>query len=262
MTAAQAVPSSLFRGMLWPTVAVVVGTTVLATLGTWQLERLAWKEGLLAAIAARTTAAPAPLPSPASWGGLDPGTYEYRHVVATGTFDHAAEVRVFRPLGDARGPFSGLGDLVLTPLKLEGGGTVVVNRGFVPEDRVDPATRPEGQVTGRVTVTGLMRSPESRTAFTPADQPAKRLWFTRDPGSIAAALGLGDVAPFTIDQDAGETPGGLPQGGETVLAFPNNHLSYALTWFGLAATLLGLYASALFRRRREAIAADRKGATP
>ena len=154
-------------------------------------------------------------------------------VSVTGTFEHDKEARVFRPLDDPKGgPYSGLGDLVLTPLRLPSGGVVVVNRGFVPADRVDPATRVAGQVAGPVTVTGLMREPESRNAFTPADQPENRLWYTRDPASIAAASGLAGVAPFTIDADKTVVPGGLPQAGETVLDIPNNHLSYALTWFG------------------------------
>ncbi len=228
--------------LLGLTVAALLALGLLLGLGVWQLQRLAWKTALLATIAARTAAPPVPLPPEAEWAGMSVPDYAYRHVTLQGTFDHRSEIRVFRPLADPHGPFSGLGDLILTPLRLPSGATVIVNRGFVPEDRVDPATRAAGQVEGPVTVTGLMREPESRNPFTPADDPAGRLWFTRDPGSIAAALGLARAAPFTVDQDASAVPGGLPQGGETVLSIPNNHLSYALTWFGLALGLLGVYA--------------------
>ena len=234
--------------LLWPTLGCLVAVLVLSGLGTWQLRRLAWKTSLLDTIEQRTTTPPVPLPPPAEWSRLDPADYAYRHVVLTGSFSHDKEAHVFRPLAEPRGRHGGLGDLVLTPFRLASGDTVIVNRGFVPEDRLDPATRAAGQVHGEVTITGLMREPESRNPFTPADQPQDRLWFTRDPASIAAALALGAVAPFTIDQDATDLPGGLPQGGETVLVIPNNHLSYALTWFGLAVAVVAVYGAALWRR--------------
>lgn len=225
---------------------------MLIGLGTWQLRRLAWKETLIRTIAERTTAPPVPLPPESDWPSLRPEDYAYRHVALTGTFDHAHEVHVFRPLQNARGPAHGIGDLILTPLRLGSGAAVIVNRGFVPADRLDPSTRAAGQVSGPVTVTGLMREPESRNAFTPADDPAKRQWFTRDPAAIAAAEHIERAAPFTIDADASSVPGGLPQGGETVLDFPNSHLSYAMTWFGLAAGLAGVsvvYATKMYRSR-------------
>ena len=218
--------------------AVLAG---LVWLGCWQLQRLAWKEALIRTVSERTVAPPVPLPARADWPTLKPEQYEYRRVTATGTFNHAGEAHVYRPLTQARGPYHGLGDVVLTPLHLASGGTVIVNRGFVPNDRLDPATRAAGQVPGQVTVTGLMRSPQERNAFTPADDMAKNQWFTADPAAVARADGIADAAPFLIDEDAGQAPGGLPQGGETVLDFPNSHLSYALTWFGLATALVGVF---------------------
>ena len=212
------------------------------------MRRLAWKEGLLATIAERTTAPPVPIPDEADWPTLKPDGYAYRHVTLTGTFEHGKEAHVFRPLEEARGPFHGIGDLVLTPLRLASGAHVIVNRGFVPMARLDPATRQAGQLAGTVTVTGLMREPEGRNLFTPKDDPARNSWFTRDPAGIAKAYGIPRVAPFTIDADASAVPGGLPQGGETVLDIPNNHLSYALTWFGLAGGLLGVFGAYAWRR--------------
>ena len=223
---------------------------ILIGLGVWQVERLAWKTDLLRTIGERVGATPVPLPPEAEWPQLRPADYAYRHVSLTGTFDHAKETHVFRPLGDAKGPFHGIGDLVLTPLRLDSGATVIVNRGFVPADRLDPVSRAAGQTVGPVTVNGLMRETESRNWFTPADDPARNQWFTRDPQAIAMADGLDRAAPFTIDADASPIPGGLPQGGETVLDIPNNHLSYALTWFGLAAGLAGVFVAYAWRRLR------------
>ena len=240
------------RSLLVPGIAALIALAILLGLGVWQLQRLTWKTALLATIAARTTATPQPLPPEGEWPSLRPSDYAYRHVVLTGIFDHGKEAHVFRPLSreDARGRFSGLGDLVLTPLRLASGATVIVNRGFVPQDRIDPAARSEGQVGGSVTITGLMREPESRNPFTPADSPQTGAWYTRDPQAIAAYNHLDGVAPFTVDADASDTPGGLPQGGETVLAIPNNHLSYALTWFGLAIGLCGVFGAFAWRRLR------------
>jgi surfeit locus 1 family protein len=234
-----------WAALLWPSVSTLIALAILISLGVWQLQRLAWKTGLVAMIAARTTAAPVPLPPEADWSHLD--DYGYRHVTLQGTFEHDKEARVFRPLSDPRGRYGGLGDLILTPLRLASGAIVIVNRGFVPEDRIDPATRADGQVGGEVTITGLMREPEARNPFTPADEPGKHIWYTRDPASIASVFNLDRVAPFTVDADASAIKGGLPQGGETVLSLPNDHLSYALTWFGLAFGLFTVYAIYVWR---------------
>jgi surfeit locus 1 family protein len=213
------------------------------------MRRLAWKEDLLYKIETRMHAAPAPLPPEAQWPSLDPDAYEYRHVAATGVFEHENEALIFR----ASGPNQGLsqpGYVVMTPLRLASGAHVIVARGFVPDDRKDPATRREGQVQGEVTVTGLMRGPEPRNVFTPADDLTKGVWFTRDPALMARHFNLACTAPFSIDADAGPTPGGWPKAGVTPVDIPNNHLSYALTWYGLAATLAAFCGFALWRSRR------------
>ncbi len=217
----------------------LAGVLLMSGLGVWQLQRLQWKEAILAQIAVRRDAPASPLPSRENWAALNPDAYEYRHVFIRGVFDHARESYLFRAsaTGAAGG---GAGYEVLTPLRLEGGGEVIVNRGFVPAELQDPARRAAGQIAGEVTVTGLMRRPESRNAFTPADEPEKNLWFTRDPRALAAHWALADAAPFSVDADATENPGGWPKGGATVMTIPNNHLSYALTWFALAATLAGV----------------------
>ncbi len=230
---------SRLRHLLWPAVATTIGCIFLISLGVWQLHRLAWKEGLIAEIAARAKAPPQPLPSQSQWAQLRPEDYEYRHVELDGSLQDDKEALVFRPAG---GPAREPGYLVLTPLQLGSGAFVIVNRGFVPLNMKDPATRLESQVAGPTHLTGLMRQPESRNFFTPADDPETDQYFTRDPTLIARHFGLAPVAPFSVDADAGPTPGAWPRGGATELAFPNNHLSYALTWFGLALALLGVFA--------------------
>ncbi|RXF73290.1 SURF1 family protein [Hansschlegelia zhihuaiae] len=229
-------------------VATAIGVAILIGLGSWQLSRLSWKEGLVARVTERIAAEPVALPPRSDWARLDLSDWAYRRVRAVGVFDHAREARVYINLPDARGRFKGPGYFILTPLALTGGkGIVLVNRGFVPEGRVDPATRAEGQPAGEVTVVGALREPEGRNMFTPADQPEKRLFFDRDPKAIAAGLGLKDAAPFTIDADATPNPGGLPQGGETRVSFPNRHLEYALTWYGLAGALIAVFLAFAWR---------------
>lgn len=235
----------------------LIGVALLSWLGVWQLQRLQWKEGLLARIAARRDAPPAPPPPQNQWAGLKPDDYDYRRVLLRGVFDHAKEAYLFRASATGAGG-EGPGYQVLTPLRLDGGGVVVVNRGFVPAELRDPARRAAGQVEGETTVTGLMRPPESRNSFTPADEPDKALWFTRDPAALAKHWGFADVAPFSVDADATPNPGGWPKGGATVVNIPNNHLSYALTWFALAATLAGV--TLVFALKREDAIATRDAA--
>lgn len=230
--------------------AALVALLVLVGLGTWQMERRAWKEDLVAMVRARTAQAPAPVPARAHWADLTPAQDEYRPVVATGTFDHGRETLIYAVLSDARGPYHGPGYWVITPLLLADGAVVLVNRGFVPQDRRDPASRQAGQVEGPVTVTGLLRFAEDPSWFVPDNDPARDAWYRRVPGQIAAARGLSGAALFLIDADATPNPGGLPVGGETRLSFPNRHLEYALTWYGLAATLVGVGAAFAIARRR------------
>jgi len=239
-----------------------LGVAILCSLGTWQLERLAWKQGLIDMVGERIEQPAEPLPPESEWPSLTFAGDEYRKVTLTGRFDHAHEVPAFTSLEDARFDVSGPGYWILTPLEMPDGATVIVNRGFVPDERRDPATRSDGQVTGEVTVTGLIRMPEAGNLFTPDPDPARAQWYVRDPALIAEAFGLERVAPFFIDADATPNPGGLPVGGTTRVAFRNDHLGYALTWFGLALALAGVYAVWAFGqlKRRGALAdgADRQ----
>jgi surfeit locus 1 family protein len=236
------------RSLAAPAIATLIGLAILIGLGVWQLKRLAWKEALIAAVEARANAPAVDLPPPGDWMGLDPASYEYRHVRASGVYDLAHQALVFRSLANPRGSYSGPGYLVMTPMKLASGESVLVNRGFVPEERKSSA---DAGPPGEVEVTGLMRASEGRSWFTPSDDPARGQWFTRDIEGLAKALGLGPHAPFSIDADAGAASGELPQGGETILAFPNNHLAYAMTWFGTALALAGVSIAYAISQRRQ-----------
>ncbi|MEJ1937289.1 SURF1 family protein, partial [Nostoc sp. NIES-2111] len=181
-----------------------------------------------------------------------PKAYEYVRVRVKGTFEHDKEAHLYglRSSGVA-GKDAQAGYYVLTPFRLSGEDrTVLVNRGFVPADRKDPATRAEGQVPGEQTVVGLLRSPEPRGMFSPADDPARNMWFTRDPSAIGAALGIQGLAPFVIEADETPVPGGLPVGGNTRVTFPNNHLQYAITWFTLAVALIIVFVVFVRSQRR------------
>jgi surfeit locus 1 family protein len=234
------------RSLVAPALLALAGIAVLVSLGVWQLHRLAWKEALIARIEARVHAPPAPMPPESEWPGLKPEDYEYRHVSLRGRF-HPRQALVFRGSGPEAG--QGPGYLLLAPLILPDGAAVIVNRGFVPGTPQEAAAH--APPAGEVTVTGLVREPEPRNLFTPADQPDKDVWFTRDPGAIARHFGLSRSAPFSIDEDYTGDPKALPHGGTSVIAFPNNHLSYALTWFGLAAALAGVFSAWAWGRVKE-----------
>lgn len=213
--------------------AVLFAVALFLALGVWQVERRAWKLGLIAQIDAHLAADPVPAAGPFSTGTLALAD-AYTRVTATGHYLHDRETAVLAVTA------LGSGYWILTPLETPHF-TIIVNRGFVPPDRRDPATRPEGQVAGEVTVTGLLRLTEPEGGFLRANDPAADRWYSRDVTAIAGARGLEEpVAPYFIDADATPNPGGLPRGGLTVVKLRNAHLSYALTWFALAAGLAWL----------------------
>nr|WP_305825936.1 SURF1 family protein [Ancylobacter radicis] len=223
---------------------------VLVGLGTWQMERLVWKQDLIAKVEARIHQPPQAVPAEADWDAVNFEQDEYRPVSAQGRLRHDLEVQVYALIDKTPNGGGGPGYWVITPLELPDGATILVNRGFVPLDRRAPSSRAEGQVPGLVTITGLLRTPEEAGLFTPGNDAAKDSWFVRDPVAIASAKGLLRVSPFFIDADASANPGGWPKGGLTRITFPNRHLEYALTWYGLAATLLGVFAAYAWPRLR------------
>lgn len=225
---------------------------LLVGLGTWQLQRLAWKEALIAAANERPTAPAVAPPGPDAWPAFDLEEWNYRRVRLTGAFG-AGEVHAWTVLSDPNGgPLSGAGYFVVAPFKTRDGWTVLVNRGFVPQDLKAPQDRPQSSPPeGEITIEAIVRRDDPPNFITPAPDRETGTWFTRDIETISDHLGLGEPrAPYSVDLVAEETPpGGLPQAGESQISFSNSHLQYALTWYGLAAALLGVVIAALWRRR-------------
>lgn len=216
------------------TALAAILTAGFVSLGIWQVHRLYWKLDLIHKVDARVAAPAVQAPGPDAWGSLTRSDDEYRHVTLTGTFLNEDEVQIYTPT--VLGP----GFWILTPLKRDDGTVVMINRGFVPEDLKDPAGRKPPQ--GPVTVDGLLRISEDRGwLFSRPNDTEARKWFRRDIGSITETLELSPAAPYFVDQEAGSDPNAWPRGGMTVLNFRNTHLSYAITWFAMAAMTLFMY---------------------
>lgn len=195
------------------------------SLGLWQVQRMHWKQALIARVEARVDAAPVAPPARDAWSTIDAENDEYRRVALTGRFLPVAETRTQAVTA------LGAGSWVLAPLRTETGDIVLVNRGFVPVgERVAPPP------AGAVRIEGLLRLSEPAGGFLRRNAPTQDRWYSRDVAAIARVRGLsGDaVAPFFVD--AVQIPGasGWPRGGLTVVTFRDSHLSYALTWFGMA----------------------------
>ncbi len=240
------------KGLILPAFLTCLALAVLVSLGNWQVQRLAWKEDLIARVEARPDMAPltlgSQLPVPDGEGDAFLQANEYRPVRLTGAYRPDGEVRVFTSLERPRGTYGGPGHWVLTPFAVAPSGALLfINRGFVPDGR-DHAAAPSGEQT----IDGLVRAPEEGSAFTPDPKPQQRLFFTRDPRRIADAMGAGPAEGFFVDLSAAHTPiSGLPQAGETRMSFANNHLQYVITWYGLAAALLAVFGVFAWRRLKE-----------
>jgi surfeit locus 1 family protein len=226
-------------------IVLVISLLALALAGfglaAWQVQRRAWKHALIEAVDSRSSAAPVAAPGPSEWPRITQERDAYRRVTITGRFAHDRETLV-QAVTERGGGF-----WVLTPLIGERF-TVLVNRGFVPPDRRDPATRAAGNPAGAVRITGLLRITEPGGGFLRDNDAQADRWHSRDVAAIAAARGLKRTAPYFIDADAAPNPGGYPVGGLTVIRFSDNHAVYALTWLALA---LGcLFGAKLIWQRR------------
>ncbi|NVK34426.1 MAG: SURF1 family protein [Rhodobacteraceae bacterium] len=247
------------RHLVWLTAFAVPALLVLLALGNWQLDRLAEKEDLIAHVTASIDAPPEAAPGPASWGALENDeevlALDYRHVSITGSFLQGSAY-YFTSLPERSGRYSGPGYMLYSPFQTKDGWSVLVNRGFIPQDVFRHQRSAVEEVpTGSLKLVGLLRRSETPNWTTPEADETNRIWFARDTEHMAKVLGLNpdNLAPYSIDLDAEFTgPEGLPQAGETVVRFKNDHLGYALTWFGLAATLIGVFATyslSVLRRR-------------
>lgn len=236
----------VFRPRLVPALAALVALAILIGLGTWQMERLSWKTDLIARIHAGLATDPVDLPAeiavPADW--------DYARVKVTGYFLHDRESYIGPRLYAGPDGRQQQGVHVLTPLvRDDGGGTVLIDRGWIPLDHRNPATRSEGQVDGTVTVAAIARVPLPRAFMQPDNDLAKRDFFWLDMEALAGLAGVRQLAPLVLQADDTPNPGGLPIGGRTIVQLKNDHLSYALTWYGLALTLVGVFIAASFRRQ-------------
>lgn len=235
------------RRLAIPALVTLAGICVLAGLGLWQLERKAWKDALIESLTERLAAPAIDLPRPESWATLSPREWEFKRVKFSGAFLREQEALVYTVGSALRPDVSGAGYWVFTPARLPESGVVMVNRGFVPEGEREPASRRE-RTDDLVAITGVMRWPERPGLFTPDHNPQTNVWYLRDHAAIAAARGLGAVAPFYIDQEASVLENG-PRAGPLRVRLPNNHLQYAITWFALAAALLTVFLVWAFRPR-------------
>lgn len=241
-------PRKRRSSVLDATVSALVGVVILSGLGIWQLDRKISKENLIATLNARLSRAPEDLPPRASWPRLRQDGEEFRRVAFPAEFLDGEEALVYTAGSPLRSDVKGPGYWVFAPARLAGGSIVVINRGFVPDDHKDPAMRAEGVPHGIVDVVGVMRWPEIRGSFTPADDPKKNVWYLRDSNSIATFKKWATAAPFYVDQESPTPAGGLPKPGKLEVRLPDDHLQYAITWFGLALALAGVYVVWLARR--------------
>jgi surfeit locus 1 family protein len=230
-----------FTIRLWPTLITLVMMTVLIGLGCWQIQRLHWKEGLIAEMQER-------MQEPAIDVGLsvippeDIPNLNYRPGRATGVFqnDHALYLNAISINGEG-------GYEVLTPFALDDGRVLLVNRGWMPyalkdkpesNDPEESLYRPQGSVT----VSGILRLPPvSKPWGRPANQPDKNDWYWLDLPALTQAAGVKEFMPYVLEAADAPHDGSYPIGGQTRITLPNNHFGYALTWFGLAFALLVIY---------------------
>lgn len=226
-------------------VCVTVVALLLIGLGTWQMQRLAWKETLIAEREAGLAMPPTALPSDLGVDDEVTRGYDFRNVSVFGVFRHDLEL-----IYGVKTRSNVLGHHIVTPLITADRRAILVDRGWVPADKSHPASRHQGQVEGEVTVRGIARyrGDDDPGLFTPDNDPEKNLWYHYDLDAMAGALDL-ELAPIVVEADDMPNPGGLPIGGRTRLTLTNNHLQYAVTWYGLAVCLIGVYI--VFRRQQK-----------
>jgi cytochrome oxidase assembly protein ShyY1 len=228
---------------------------VLVGLGLWQLQRRVEKHALIAALTERLASDPAALPPAAQWSALSPQKDEFRRVNFTATYPRLPDAMVYSAGSAVRDDISGPGTWAFLPARLASGETVVINTGFVANTMQDRSV--EDRAVTRlasdqpVTLTGYIRFPEAAGLLTPAENPDKRLWFTRDHLAMATRLGWGQVAPFYIDLEKPVPENGIPKPGPLDVHLRDEHMQYAITWFSLAVAVAIAF-MVWWRRQRRA----------
>jgi len=236
------------KSLLIPGLFTLAGLIVLLGLGTWQIERKAWKENLIETLTNRLGSEPAELPPPAFWPLLGSENAEFKRVRLNVSFPKATDALVYTSGSALRDDVKGVGYFVFSPAKLSSGELIVVNRGFTT-DRNYP------QVEGTQEIIGALRFAESPSLFVPERDSSGTTWFARDHEAMARALGWGEVAEFYIEQEAPVPPGGVPHPSALKVRLRNDHLQYAITWYSLAGVLVVIFAI-WARRQRSGAATD------
>ena len=210
----EAEPGPRRRSWLGLLVPALLAFAVLIGLGVWQIQRKAWKEGLIATLTARVAQPPQALPAANTWQSLDPARDEYRRVKFNAELDNDKEALIFAAATGFRPDVSGVGYWVFTPARLADGSTLMINRGFVPDGRRDPKSRPDGEMTGQVEITGAcagrtsgIGSPQTTipriTCGSPrsgGDRRRQRGWTS--PGILRRATNAGAARRFAAARQA------------------------------------------------------------
>jgi cytochrome oxidase assembly protein ShyY1 len=242
------------RGIAGLALIALIMVSVLAGLGVWQLRRKDEKHALIAALTERLAGAPVALPSASEWNALNPARDEFLRVSFSATFESRPDVMVYSSGSAVRDGVSGPGTWAFVPARLPSGRVVVVNAGFVQNTMQDRAQQDRAVtrlVTGApVMLTGYLRFPEHPGWFTPREDTVKRLWFSRDHLAMAQKLGWGEVAPFYLDLEPPVPASGVPKPGPLQVHLKDDHLQYAITWFGLALVVAVAFAFWVRGRRR------------
>lgn len=229
------------RGLVGVSLTTIVMLMVLVGLGVWQLQRKDEKHALMAALDQRIATAPVALPPPAQWPSLNAATDEFRRVTFSAVVDTSKDAMVYSSGSSIRADVSGPGTWAFVPAKLASGETIAINLGFVQntlQDRAQQNRAVANLARDAQTFTGYIRFPEHAGMFSPKADATRRLWFGRDHEAMAQALGWGKAAPFYIDLESPAPPSGIPKPGPLSVRLKDNHLQYAITWFGLAAAVL------------------------
>lgn len=251
-SATKAMPRA--RSIAGLALITLVMVSVLAGLGVWQLQRKEQKRALIAALTERLADAPVALPAAADWPALDPARDEFRRVSFSATFETRPDAMIYSSGSAVRDDIAGPGTWAFMPARLSGGRTVVINAGFVQNTMQDRAQQDRAVtrlVTGApVALTGYIRFSEKPGWLTPNADTTKRLWFLRDHREMAQRLGWGEVAPFYIDLESPVPASGVPKPGPLQVHLKDDHLQYAITWFGLALVVAGAFGFWVAGQRR------------
>jgi len=236
---------------LVPSIFFVIALAILVALGTWQVKRFSWKTNLVETINSSIDLPPQPLPPIDTWKQLDLDNINYRVVKASGRFNYKDEVHIFTQTPAGKATYSGAGYWVIVPFALDGGGAVLVNRGFIPEKYKQQRSRLKSQVEGKQTITGFIKTDQGANYFTPETDFKNNIWYTRNIKAISEHLELENAAPFLIAQSGEFSKDRLPQPRQLNVNLVNRHLGYAITWYGLALTLIGVFVVFSFKSRQE-----------